>query len=1280
MDNAMIHIAEGYQSEWTSRAELQEKHRRDNLFGVKINKKEQQEFKELVPLRKHFEKLSENGKGAGSSLEKISNILAPHETYKSSLNELLLLFQNVDVAGEKRRALMKEKAEKEEAEREMKRKIDGGSEIERKMEERKKSERTKVKRLKWWQKIDDTGNLDLEDSPTKENANHPLDSTPNCKRTKTHRPALNHRSFHYVLTLTRQNKSHYRNLRQQTHTLKRVVLSELTLKIYSDQRLWFHRWNDQERLLGAALETFVEEANNRKKKEDEDRKIEEKKKRVVDPIKSKEEIKKEKRETRLKRRETRRKIEEKEEEGKSIPVTPAVEERRKHVFEELSAALTTALPVKKSYHDMNFFHNLMKYHRSSAFSRPKWVTWCAYRNKLRDLEARAEELEVEKNKIEGVETCPMKFKHGVKDHCKTCGRRIIKNIEMWLTNVTEPKTRVESFLHMDHVLSYCKSQTVVNAGERLNMEREIYDLEIHLFGQCAGYLQRKYAVHRGYVNVRTREEKVNFSEDDYKDRRFEFMAEEVRNGQSDTAMLYVKYADIEDKLEAYFHYNAKLRRRRLRMAGKRIIRIYRQRKITKQLEAKLEEEEKNKEMREHMKMVEEERARVAAAAEKKTVEDMRAEVKKRLDKHEKDNTFVCPRRECCRKTFHSKELYQMHERIHINQDIKENAIKAKKKVEAEARLEREKAFLKDVHAKREERKKQQEEEKKEAERLELAENLANLELTLDDDMSINSNLSDASLGENGNDDPTDPANHQSSSASDNNSPGIDLEEFYRVTSPSHYAQHIQHFEQRPTSPSVPKLFLDFQGGAASLGAPPMSLSEMLREENERLRLAQAEEMVSSFSLNSSSNPNSKSRLPSVGPMYNDDISLTSSITDDFDFRSEQDFRSARSSVTGVDLEDAIAELEAAKRDIHDNFSSPRFVLVSTHVMPSEDLPQEFFLNKSLIRAGRSDKCDLTFQPMVNAHMIGKVHMLIYTTWNEDGSIDVFVRDNKTKFGTYMLNESGVKKCPGLTALVDNSVHMQHGDKLLICRDFAEAAPYEIIYQLKMPNSGVGNRKNARGLGGGKRNISNNINVTGHLKEIPKLIESGSFWWDEGKEEGAGEGGDERSEGSSARNRIASRVARLRKAANGEKPSRRGTANGIGGSGSGAVSLPSLRGARKIGGLESEENSFDESTLASISDSETYDSYGDLGSIGSLNSSSVNTIVTAGGSVKSAPVKKSRFMTSGGGGSVGGSSGGGDGYSKKRQIKDKYSKLTRARNRFQANNFLTVVDGKVVIER
>lgn len=87
----------------------------------------------------------------------------------------------------------------------------------------------------------------------------------------------------------------------------------------------------------------------------------------------------------------------------------------------------------------------------------------------------------------------------------------------------------------------------------------------------------------------------------------------------------------------------------------------------------------------------------------------------------------------------------------------------------------------------------------------------------------------------------------------------------------------------------------------------------------------------------------------------------------------------------------------------------------------------------------------------------------------------------------------------------------------------------------------------------------------------------------------------------------------------------------------------------------------------------------------MNSSSVNTHTTGGGkssihSAKSAPVKKSRFMTLGGGGSVGGESGGGGGYAKKRQVRDKYSKLTKAKNRLQANNFLTVVDGKVVVAK
>ena len=61
--------------------------------------------------------------------------MAPHETYKSSMNELSLLFQNVDVHGEKRRALMKVKADKEAEIREKKKKLGEISDIERKMEE-----------------------------------------------------------------------------------------------------------------------------------------------------------------------------------------------------------------------------------------------------------------------------------------------------------------------------------------------------------------------------------------------------------------------------------------------------------------------------------------------------------------------------------------------------------------------------------------------------------------------------------------------------------------------------------------------------------------------------------------------------------------------------------------------------------------------------------------------------------------------------------------------------------------------------------------------------------------------------------------------------------------------------------------------------------------------------------------------------------------------------------------------------------------------------------------
>lgn len=327
------------------------------------------------------------------------------------------------------------------------------------------------------------------------------------------------------------------------------------------------------------------------------------------------------------------------------------------------------------------------------------------------------------------------------------------------------------------------------------------------------------------------------------------------------------------------------------------------------------------------------------------------------------------------------------------------------------------------------------------------------------------------------------------------------------------------------------------------------------------------------------------------------------------------------------------------------------------------------MNKSLIRVGRHEKCDLQLTPSVNPHMIGKVHMLLYTTWNSDGTVTVFARDNKTKFGTYVLNSSGVQRCPGLTTLVDHSHHMRHGDKLLICRGFSEAAPYEIAYQLKMPDTGP--RGAGRGLVPPTPDASS---VSHHVRAIPQLVESPSFWWDD-------EGDAASKRGSSAmpgRSAVASRIARLRRAAAGPDTVSRQAARVQ----RDAVSLPSLRGASTrppgAGGFASSDVSIS-STLASSS----LDGYGSLGSISTMSSASVSlsgSSSVAGAvsltSAKSAPVKKSRYMISGHGGSD--SSAAGEKGRRRREVNGKYSKLANARARGLPKGFLTVVDGQVVV--
>ena len=180
-----------------------------------------------------------------------------------------MLFQGIDVEGEKRRQMMRVKAEEEAKERtEMaiqRGQTTGSALVENLKEGNDAKERTKVKRLKWWQKVDDLGNLKLEKGAKEAamEAKAKQEEKGNEKALQYVRPKQNHRAFHSVLVLTRQNKSHFRNLRQQTHVLKRVVLSELTRKVYNDKRGWFVRWQTQERMLAEAMESFVKEAKRR---------------------------------------------------------------------------------------------------------------------------------------------------------------------------------------------------------------------------------------------------------------------------------------------------------------------------------------------------------------------------------------------------------------------------------------------------------------------------------------------------------------------------------------------------------------------------------------------------------------------------------------------------------------------------------------------------------------------------------------------------------------------------------------------------------------------------------------------------------------------------------------------------------------------------------------------------------------------------------------------------------------------------------------------------------
>ena len=356
--------------------------------------------------------------------------------------------------------------------------------------------------------------------------------------------------------------------------------------------------------------------------------------------------------------------------------------------------------------------------------------------------------------------------------------------------------------------------------------------------------------------------------------------------------------------------------------------------------------------------------------------------------------------------------------------------------------------------------------------------------------------------------------------------------------------------------------------------------------------------------------------------------------------------------------------------------------------------------------------------MINFHMIAKVHMLVYTTWNDDGSIEVFVRDNKTKYGVYMLNNDGVKKCPSLTTLVEKGFHLKHGDKLCVCRDFGEEErPFEMVYEVKMPAGRARVKK-------GSVNVFDGVKP--HLREAPKLIESSSMWWEEGGNGGGdmkGEqlGGGGGSGGNSGGGRsVKSRIERLRRIANGEQvpPARRDKGSRGGGGGGSNMSLPDLkmRMRNNMGGTvggggrlflhagegseeENEESSrgggggggdggWDDATLdsslglGSIDESFTSSAWGSNAEGGEGGSISSSTFGSAGGggggggsvrSARSVPTAKTKFLLTKGGEDAE------QKIKKKREIQKKYAGgVSKRKDLLEIKRTLRVVDGKVVV--
>ena len=248
-----------------------------------------------VPLNETFEKPKKfvakdwsiqktAGGGAFCSITKTKDILAPIQIYRLALEEMIMLFLNIDVAGEKRKQRMSFQNEEQAIIRAKVKKDENlpptNTEIMLSIinvDESKTSKGPGTSALFQMSLALNDSDSNNNNNPSNINTN-PLvpvvesdddqiyesdDENPKSKKKRKSLPPSrkppkqNNLTYHKVLFFTRQNLKQHRNQRQKTHELKRIVLSELTRKVYHDKKLWFTSWNLQETLLEEAVKVFV---------------------------------------------------------------------------------------------------------------------------------------------------------------------------------------------------------------------------------------------------------------------------------------------------------------------------------------------------------------------------------------------------------------------------------------------------------------------------------------------------------------------------------------------------------------------------------------------------------------------------------------------------------------------------------------------------------------------------------------------------------------------------------------------------------------------------------------------------------------------------------------------------------------------------------------------------------------------------------------------------------------------------------------------------------------